>query len=117
MKKLALALLLTSPMLLSAASKVNPADYTITVHVLSSHATGVQAQRLQTIVDGKQVELTGYSGGVLMLGDYKAMSVQLTHHPKPNGYDSYVAYQFLFPTGETRNFDVTGYGPVDSTVP
>ncbi|WP_089409837.1 hypothetical protein [Granulicella rosea] len=99
-------------MFLSAAPKVNPADYTTTVHVISSHWSlgnngGVQI--LQALIDGQQVELLGHGEGVLKLGNYKAAPLQPAYHPRPNGHDDNVAYQFLFPTGETRNFDVTGY--------
>jgi hypothetical protein len=108
MHKLTLAILL----LLSTATRASdpkPADYTITVHVSASRlvlaARG--AQDLDVIIDGKKYELQSYLGvgDLLALGDYKAKLIQ---NDQKTTYDSYQAYEFLFPDKKTRRFDVIG---------
>jgi hypothetical protein len=121
MKKFTLALLLALPFTtLAASTKPNPAEFTITVHVLTSQA-GVQyngnrysTQVLQTTIDHQPVELTyinfGFGGGVLSPGDYKARLSTGFQAPKQdsNGYDIYRSYDLLLPDGTTRTFTVTG---------
>jgi hypothetical protein len=118
MKKLALALLLLLPTTAFAAStKPNPADFTITVHVISS-ASGTGSnqigpyttQVLETTIDSQPVELTSYYiGGVLALGDYKARLSTTVQAPKKytNTYDIYRGYDLLMPDGTTRSYAVT----------
>ena len=119
MTKVALSILL----LLSAFSLAapNPDEYSITVHVISSHwimepsiGTGPEAfQKLDVMIDGKKVELeaptlrANLQAGValLALGDYKAKLVQEKHR---TAYESSRAYEFLFPDNTTRKFTVVG---------
>lgn len=110
MKKLALALLLLQPVAIFAvADKPNPADFPVKVHVISSEFTQPNIQVLQTTVDGQPTELTGYSLGVLALGDYPARINPKIHGPSnPNTYDIYRAYDLLLPDGKTRTYTVTG---------
>ena len=118
MKKLVLALLLMQTTFLCATKpSSNPADYPITVHIVSSRyipSTGgpVGYQQLDTIINGQQVELAGENGtGVLALGDYKAQLSTTNFIPKHlNGYDTFVVYRFLLPDGTIRDFDVIGLG-------
>jgi hypothetical protein len=117
MKKLPLALLLLLPASVIAAAKPNPADFTITVHVISSSSgTGSNTigpyttQVLETTIDSQPVELTSYNiGGVLALGDYKARLSTAVHAPKKftNTYDIYLGYDLLLPDGTTRGYAVT----------
>ena len=119
MKKLALTLLLVLPAtIFAAATKPDPADFTITVHVISSSSgTGANAigpyttQVLEKTIDSQPVELTSYNiGGVLALGDYKARLSTSVHAPKKytNSYDIYRGYDLLLPDGTTRGYAVTG---------
>ena len=124
MKKLVLALLLLPTTLLYAAKpQPNPADYTITVHVVFSRFTEFFAsgiyypyQRLQTVISGQQVELQATNTGVLALNDYKARVIPTRGVPKnANASDIYLTYEFLLPDGTTRDFYVVGLGPKADT--
>jgi len=125
MKKLAFALLLVQPTFLYAAKpQPNPADYTITVHVVYSRSTpygeGVNyqpLQQLETVINGQQVELQTANPGVLALNDYKARVMPTKGIPKnANASDVYLTYEFLLPDGTTRTYYVSGLGPkVDPT--
>jgi hypothetical protein len=125
MKKLVLALLLVQTTFLCAAKpQPNPADYTITVHVVFSrsepYGEGVAyqpMQELETVINGQHVELRTTNPGVLALNDYKARILPTPHTPKnANASDVYLSYEFLLPDGTTRMYDVTGLGPkVDPT--
>jgi hypothetical protein len=129
MKKLAFALLLflttATAFAFGAKKSINPTDYTVTVHVVSSRyvfgdITGSGHQELDTVIDGQQVELRNdWTGavGVLALGDYKAKPI--TNYKegheyiptKPNGFDQCAVYQLLLPDGSTRDYLVIGLGP------
>jgi hypothetical protein len=108
MYKLTLAVLLLLPTF-AHASDPKPADYTITIHVsatrIASAGTGVQD--LDVIIDAKKYELNSDRavGQLLALGDYKAKLVEDSHKTT---YDSYQVYEFLFPDGKTRKFQVVG---------
>jgi hypothetical protein len=119
MKSLALALLLIAPATAFAATKPNPADFTVTIHVTSSASefrydgTLVEfLQILETTIDGQPFQLTGNSAGVLALGDYKARISTTVHGPhNPNSYDIYKGYDLLMPDGTARTYSVTRLGP------
>jgi len=123
MKKLLLALLLLpSTLAFAAKPTVNPADYTVAVHVVFSHYITTFSsnayQQLDTVIDGMQVELECDSAqGVLLPGDYKAKRVDpatssSAFFPKhPNGFDIYRLYDLLMPDGTSREFYVIGLGP------
>ncbi|MFZ0298985.1 MAG: hypothetical protein WAM13_11615 [Candidatus Sulfotelmatobacter sp.] len=105
---------LTLPILLllstiSLASDPKPADHTITVHVSATRIAfgGHLVQDLDVLIDGKKYELASELslGQLLALGDYKAKLVKDEHR---STYDSYQVYEFLFPDGKTRKFDVVG---------
>jgi hypothetical protein len=118
MKKVALSILLLSMFSLAAP---NPGEYSINVHVISSHwvieptiLAGPEAfQKLNVIIDGKKYELeaptlrANLPAGValLELGDYKAKLVQDKHK---TAYEFSQAYEFLFPDNTTRKFTVVG---------
>jgi hypothetical protein len=110
MKKVLLGLLLMQATVLMAATKPNPADYTVTAHVVASHSGG-QIQLIYAMIDGQEVELQGNSLGVLALGDYSARLLKTDH--SPNTYDMYLTYEFLFPDGHTRPYLLIGFGPGD----
>jgi hypothetical protein len=117
-KKLALALLLQTPVVFAAKPTSNPTDYPITVHVVfSRYDTRAITQQLDAIINGQQVVLQSETGaGVLALGDYKALLSQTRFIPKRlNGYDTFVVYRFLLPDGTIRDFDVVGLGPKADT--
>jgi hypothetical protein len=126
MRSFALVLLLSTPVAMYAASAdTNPADYAITVHVLSS-ASQVQQTReqiyvsqvLEVVIDGQPMQLTGTSQGVLALGDYKARLSSAVHGPhNPNTYDVYKGYDFLMPDGKVRTYTVTRLGPAVANLP
>jgi hypothetical protein len=91
------------------SSDPKPADNNITIHV-SATRIGLGSRPLQdldVIIDGKKYELASELsvGQLLVLGDYKAKLVKDEHR---STYDSYQVYEFLFPDGKTRKFDVVG---------
>jgi hypothetical protein len=99
----------------------NPDEYSINVHVTSSHwvmepaiGTGPEAfQMLNVVIDGKKYELeaptlnANLQAGValLALGNYKAKLVQDKHK---TAYESSQVYEFLFSDNTTRKFTVVG---------
>jgi len=115
MKKILIALMLLTPALTCAAKPApNPADYTITVHVLSSHVVGLNIgssdryiwrQHLTVLIDGKKFELDGESSDLelLRLGDYKA---KILKDESKRAYEYQRIYEFLFPDGATRDYYV-----------
>jgi hypothetical protein len=123
MKTLAVAcLLLQTTFLIGAPDKLNPADFTVGVHVISSGSyeicgggTCTNFQVLETVIDNQPIELQSPAGGVLKLGDYRARLVASYRSPKhPNGYDVYQAYDLLMPDGTKRTYTVTRFGPAPS---
>jgi hypothetical protein len=94
---------------ISWAADPKPADYTITVHVSASRIAfaGHGVQDLDVVIASKKYELISDLGvgQLLALGDYQAKLVTNDHRTT---YDSYQAYEFLFPDGKTRKFDVVG---------
>jgi len=109
-KNLALTLLLL-PTAAHAAKKPDPADYTITVHVIGS-ANRSAIQHLEVVIDGKTMELcstVGY-GGLLALGDYKAKYINMA--PKTHAtYDYWNRYEIYFPSdGAIRDYDEIAIG-------
>jgi hypothetical protein len=119
MKKLALAVLLFAPLAAVAADKPNPADFTLTVHVISSasasYGTGsnhYDEQVLETSIGGQPVQLRRLGESVLALGDYKARSSDKfrdKHHP--SSYDLNEGYELLMPDGTSRTYAVSRLGP------
>jgi hypothetical protein len=117
MKKIAPFVLL----LLSTFSwaALNPDEYSINVHVSSSHwVMGPAAlgpgyfQRLNVVIGGKKYELEAtdklYNTRIVQVlapGDYKAKLVQDEHK---NAYEFSQTYEFLFPDNKTRKFIVMG---------
>jgi len=107
MRRIALIALLLTPSTLFAAAKPNPADYNLTVHVQCSFQRSA-SERLVVAFNGKQLELTGTTAILpLALGDYKA---RLEEKPGGKSYEVKQTYEFLFPDGQVRSFDVTGFG-------
>jgi len=88
------------------AGDPNPADYAITVHVISSRIIPPGGLRLKVTIDGKKYELEGNPGpGVLAPGNYKA---KLTQDSGKNSYDIQQTYELLFPDKKTRKYWVAG---------
>lgn len=125
MKKLVLLLLLVPSAVLFAEKQLNPVDFALKVHVISSATQIVLedkstffAQVLQTTVNGQAEELTVYSRneqGLLALGDYHARVHSKPHSPRAaNAYDIYRSYDLLLPDGTTRTYDVTRLGPAST---
>lgn len=118
MRKLALPLLLMSaaPLL---ASKPDPSDYPIAVHVQCSCVRSqyvsptINTQRIGVSLDGQLTELSGQVRFpvALPLGDYKARLVK-GHGPNSQDY-----YELLLPDGNATRFFVTGFGPNVCSVP
>ena len=127
MKKILFAIMLMTPVLGSAETpKLNPADYTVAVHVQASQLVTVChdfmnrticeiKQHLSVAIDGKKYELNSKDNGnfVLRTGDYKARLLGI--HPRfpvvSQDYETYYAstsYEFLFPDGKTRKYTVVG---------
>jgi hypothetical protein len=124
MRKLVLALLLLLPttFLYAAKPQPNPADYTITVHVVFSrsepYGEGVNyqpLQQLETVINGQQVELRTNNPGVLALNDYKARIIPTKGIKNANASDVYLTYELLLPDGTTREYMVAGLGPKADT--
>jgi hypothetical protein len=114
-----IALLLVVPIAL-AAEKPNPAEFGITVRVITTAsrqqtangASDFSLQVLEATIDNQPVELTGYSRGLLALGNYKARIATSVHGPRnPNTYDIYKGYDLLMPDGTSRTYSVTRIGP------
>jgi hypothetical protein len=104
------AILIT--LLLFAVSTVTvaaPNDYPVAIHVHSSYFlynNGGVSQMLDTVIDGKKFMLADFATGQLLaIGDYKAKFIK-DEHKTP--YESHQVYEFLFPDGKTRNFNVVG---------
>jgi len=103
-KKITIAILLFSA-LAWAAGGLNPAEYTVNVHVSSSSMGPHGTQLLGVVIDGKKYELQSEQaiGRLLALGDYKA---KLATNRK-TAYESFQVYEFLLPD-KTRQYDVVG---------
>lgn len=109
MKEMAFAVLLLCSALAWAGSEPNPADYTINVHVSSSHVNSRGAIRLKVLLDGKKCELEGIDveNSLLIPGDYKARTLP----PKVKDvhtYDVYGNYEIIFPDKKTRRYALVG---------
>ncbi|MFC6647440.1 hypothetical protein ACFQBQ_18060 [Granulicella cerasi] len=101
--------------LLHAADKLDPAKYTVHVHVSAAQYSvhDAMSQVLSVVIDGKHYELAGgtssaklYSGsgnGLLNPGDYVA---RLTRDEHKTPYESLQMYELLFPDGKVRTFTV-----------
>jgi len=109
MKKIALALLLLCSAMAWGGEEPNPADYTINVHVSSARVNGRGAIRLKVAFDGKKYELEGIDAesSLLVPGDYKAKKVPVKVKDV-HTYDVYGNYEFLFPDGKTRRYNLVG---------
>jgi hypothetical protein len=93
-----------------AAPKPDPSQYTITVHVsgtLTIEFENTMQQQIEATIDGKKYVLHGGSGDIWVLktGDYHARAVK---DETRNGVEYMRSYEFLFPDGETRRYDVMG---------
>jgi len=104
MKKMALMfLLLQTTLLLAASAAPNPANFPVKVHVClfalrDQHSVPADRGRDRRATG----ELTGFSLGVLALGDYSARISTKVHGPKnPNTYDIYKGYDFLMADGKS----------------
>jgi len=107
MRSVALAVLLFTPSAIFAATKPNPADYNLTVHVQCSFTRGT-GERLVATVDGKQLELTTFTAILpLALGDYKA---RVEEKSGGKSFEINQTYELLFPNGQVRSFTVSGVG-------
>ncbi len=122
MKKAFFSVLILIPALTWA--KPNAADYAIAVHVQSSqlvnacyvilgHVTCDTRQHLNAVIDGRKYELNcnGDFDVLLRTGDYKARL--LPDEPRagdyqPGNYEYRKQYEFLFPDGKTRKYQVVG---------
>lgn len=119
MKKVLIAFFLIVPSLgWAEKAKPNPADYTIAVHVQSSHlvefcgdSTNGNSvcswqQKLTVLIDGKKYELqSGPKVALLRVGDYKA---KIAKDETQRSYEYLRTYEFLFPDGQTREYSVIG---------
>jgi hypothetical protein len=91
----------------------NPADYPITLHVVSSRlydvctSNCVWVQHIVVTMDGKKYELsdTEVRHDLLRLGDYKAKIIK---DEQGHTFEYERDYEILFPNGETRKFVVVG---------
>jgi hypothetical protein len=117
MKKLvlSLALLLPCSVMMAAKPKPNPADYTVTVHVVFSRSGewhSAERQVLEAVVDGQPMEMSGDGTAVLLPGDYKARLIGMKAWDKriSNDYEVAPTYEFLFDDGTTRLYVVDGMG-------
>lgn len=120
MKNLAFAFLLSSLALASAHrvyaadAKNDPSLYTLTVHVSASEYAppdDVTNEILTVTIDAKHYRLRGGTTSaknkfaLINPGDYQA---RLTQDEHKTGYESRQKYEFLFPDGTTRSFQVIG---------
>ncbi|MGA2834209.1 MAG: hypothetical protein ABSE55_14160 [Terracidiphilus sp.] len=111
MKRALIAILLMAPALACAEKKPLPdaANYTVTVHVQSSHVIytmGNLAQHLDVVIDGKNYELEVLPATqVLPAGDYKA---RISKDKISTTHEYSRVYEFLFADGTTRRYNVVG---------
>jgi hypothetical protein len=116
MKRFLPLLILSAASAVAAAQKANPAAYTTVVHVQSSHMFYLCQtaslcswwQKLEVTIDGKKYELStnltrGYE--LLRVGDYNA---KIRKDESKNAYEYDRSYEFLFPDGKTRVYEVSG---------
>lgn len=127
MKKVLIAFLFILPAMLWA-EKLNPADYTVKVQVQNSRVQldcGTVTnggnfcrwqQHLTVLIDGKKFELAGPTTSkkfyslpgpvtVLRTGEYQAKVVKDNDN---HAYEYSSSYEFLFPDGELRMYQVIG---------
>jgi hypothetical protein len=95
----------------------NPADYTIAVHVRSSHLLALSltgsalslsssTQHLDVVIDGQKYELEAWPLYVLLpVGDYKA---RLSNEKIAKNREYSRVYELLFADGATRRYTVLG---------
>ncbi len=108
--KIAVAIFLLSVFTWAEKAPINPAAYTVTIHVRASRmvnwvGSGPSASQLDVVIDGKKYELEGPYYILLALGDYKAKLVQDEHK---TAYESLQSYEFLFPDNKTLKYQVVG---------
>jgi hypothetical protein len=114
MKRTTWSVLLLCAMPMLAAPKINPAEYTVAVHVSASRYAAADglSQILSVAIDGKHYELQGgtssakvygHGNGLLDPGDYKA-KLSIDQHKTP--FESVQQYEILLPDGTTRPFSV-----------
>jgi hypothetical protein len=97
------------------ADKPNPANYTTVVHVQASRIVYLCQspdlcslwQQLQVTIDGKKYGLSTNikSYSILRVGDYNA---KVNKDQSKNAYEYDRSYEFLFPDGATRVYEVSG---------
>ncbi len=117
MLKATTAMLFAVPMM-AHASKPNPADYKLQVHVRRTELTyacnssflgnpSSCGMRLLVIaiVEGQKLELRANTSILLRTGDYKAKPAALGDD---TSYEDHRAYEFLMPDGKTMTFQVVG---------
>lgn len=104
MKKIALAVLLLT-LSAWANSNPNPADYPLTVHVISCHFYPSGGLVLETTINGTKYTLWDNWTQLLRPGDYKAKLVKDKHE---NLYQFSAEYELLYPDGKTEHFHVYG---------
>lgn len=111
MKNVLLALLLLVPPLACAQwSQPKPADFTINIHVQSTHLVPdfkSETLFMDVLIDGKKYELAdlGSNNSVLRVGDYKA---KILIEDTSKSYVISRTYELLMPDGSTRKFEVVG---------
>lgn len=119
MKNLLLVLLLLAAAPAWAEKAPNPVDFTIAVHVQSSHIIdvcrgssstvrcGKLQQLLDVVIDGKKYELRSKDDfdSVLRTGDYKAKGWEII---PPGTIEYHRELELLLPDGTARKFLVVG---------
>jgi len=93
-------------------TRVNPADFPLTVHVNRSYRSHpntpntLTTLRLDVLIGSKELELVNAGSlGLLPVGDYKGRLVE--DHVKKNGVVTKV-YELLLPDGTHYFFDLIG---------
>ena len=115
-KAILFVLMLTSLCSWGEKAQPVPADYTIAVHVQSSRTKTeynegrfYAYQQLSVVSDGKHYKIRGdvspRTSYVLRVGDYRARILKPDAGP---AYEYKRTYQFLFPDGQTRDYEVVG---------
>ena len=88
-------------------TSVNPADFSVTVHITHAFLEGVQNHlHLDAVVDGKKYQMESLDGSTMLhVGDYKARVVR-DDEKKSDLFTK--AYEILFPDGTHWVFTVVG---------
>ena len=111
--KLGSLFLVSAYTVFAADEKIDPSQYTVIVHVVASEyplPLDVSNEILTVTIDGKHYKMIGGTmfHGLITPGDYhtKLTRPVLANDEHKTAYESAHSFEFLFPDGTTRRFDM-----------